>query len=239
MCVCPQRTVVFTSRVHPGETPASFVCEGIIDFLLSSDPVAEDLRERFVFLIVPMLNPDGCFLGNYRCCSLGYDLNRCWLSPSAWSHPSIHYLKKLLLQMTVDSPTRLDFFLDMHAHAGSTHAFTYVSLPQDPALAERALQFPHIYGSFAKEFSAGLSRICRDPNKVGTGRRTLSEFAQVGMFCYTLEVSFFGAQDAKGNPQQFTDGSYRQLGVACVRALHEFYNREATADGTGPDRPKS
>ena len=31
-----KRTVFLTSRVHPGETPASFVCEGIISFLVSN-----------------------------------------------------------------------------------------------------------------------------------------------------------------------------------------------------------
>lgn len=29
-----KKTVVITSRVHPGETPSSFVCEGIIKYLL-------------------------------------------------------------------------------------------------------------------------------------------------------------------------------------------------------------
>lgn len=29
-----KRTVFITSRVHPGETPSSFVCEGMMKYLL-------------------------------------------------------------------------------------------------------------------------------------------------------------------------------------------------------------
>ncbi len=40
---------------------------GIIDFLTSDNAVAATLRRRFLFRIVPMLNPDGVINGNYRC----------------------------------------------------------------------------------------------------------------------------------------------------------------------------
>lgn len=39
---------------------------GIIDFLISSHPIALILREKIVFKIIPMLNPDGVFVGNQR-----------------------------------------------------------------------------------------------------------------------------------------------------------------------------
>lgn len=39
---------------------------GVIDFLVSQHPIAQVLRDHVVFKIVPMLNPDGVYLGNYR-----------------------------------------------------------------------------------------------------------------------------------------------------------------------------
>jgi len=44
--------------------------------MMSNDEDAMSLRDRFVFKIVPMLNPDGVIVGNYRCSLGGYDLNR-------------------------------------------------------------------------------------------------------------------------------------------------------------------
>jgi len=60
--------VILTSWVHPGESNASYIMEGIIDYLVSSDDTgSQTLRNKFVFKIVPMLNPDGVIVGNYRC----------------------------------------------------------------------------------------------------------------------------------------------------------------------------
>ena len=51
--------IILTARVHPGESNASWIMHGIIDFLTSDHPKANDLRNKFVFKVVPMLNPDG------------------------------------------------------------------------------------------------------------------------------------------------------------------------------------
>ena len=51
------RPVVFiTARAHPGETPASFVCQGLLSFLVSSDPRAVLLRSNICFVLVPTCN---------------------------------------------------------------------------------------------------------------------------------------------------------------------------------------
>ena len=50
--------VVLTARVHPGESNASFMMRGCIEFLCSQDPRAIKLRDHFVFKVVPMLNPE-------------------------------------------------------------------------------------------------------------------------------------------------------------------------------------
>lgn len=71
-----KKAIVLTARVHPGETNSSYMIKGTIDFLLSNSHQARALRKKFLFKIVPMLNPDGVIYGNYRCSLLGVDLNR-------------------------------------------------------------------------------------------------------------------------------------------------------------------
>ena len=56
--------------------------KGVIDFLTDVDnQEAKLLREKFIFKIIPMLNPDGVINGNYRCSLAGCDLNRRWKNP--------------------------------------------------------------------------------------------------------------------------------------------------------------
>ena len=56
------------ARVHPGETPASFIMEGFLEFITSLEcELASFLRSKVKFKVIPMLNPDGVALGNYRC----------------------------------------------------------------------------------------------------------------------------------------------------------------------------
>jgi len=71
-----RRSIILTSRVHPGESNASWMMQGVIDFLISDEETAKFLRDQFVFKIVPMQNPDGVIVGNYRCSLMGVDLNR-------------------------------------------------------------------------------------------------------------------------------------------------------------------
>ena len=50
--------------------------EGFIEYILGEDLEARNLRNTYVFKIIPMLNPDGVIVGNYRCSLSGLDLNR-------------------------------------------------------------------------------------------------------------------------------------------------------------------
>lgn len=71
-----KKLIILSARVHPGETPASWMMRGILEFLTGESNDAKILRSLFIFKIVPMLNPDGVIYGNNRCSLSGVDLNR-------------------------------------------------------------------------------------------------------------------------------------------------------------------
>lgn len=64
--------IFFTSRVHPGESPGSYVLNGVLDKIMDfRSEQGKQLRKNFVFKIIPILNPDGVARGYYRLDTLG------------------------------------------------------------------------------------------------------------------------------------------------------------------------
>ena len=127
--LAPRRVVFLSCRVHPGETPASHALAGFLDFVVSSAPEATALRRKVTFVVVPMLNPDGCVAGNYRADSNGVDLNRRWRDCTAAREPTLHATKALIKWYARDPCHALDFFVDVHAHTSSKASFLYVEPP--------------------------------------------------------------------------------------------------------------
>ncbi|KAF5834507.1 hypothetical protein DUNSADRAFT_8800 [Dunaliella salina] len=118
-----REAIVLTARVHPGESNASWIMQGVLDFLTSDAPAAHTLRRSFVFKIVPMLNPDGVINGSYRCSLAGVDLNRMWEHPLKFQHPSVYHSKKLLAHLA--GACRLALYVDIHGHSTKEDAFFY------------------------------------------------------------------------------------------------------------------
>ncbi|PIK46396.1 putative cytosolic carboxypeptidase-like protein 5 isoform X3 [Apostichopus japonicus] len=93
-----KRVYFLSSRVHPGETPASFVFNGFLDFILrSKDPRSQQLRRQYVFKMVPLLNPDGVQRGHYRTDQRGVNLNRMYTNPDFGFHPSVYAAKSIVI----------------------------------------------------------------------------------------------------------------------------------------------
>jgi hypothetical protein len=116
--------VFLSARVHPGETNSSWVIQGLINFLVSDHPTAAALRTRYVFKIVPMLNPDGVVLGNYRCNVLGFDLNRHWLTPDRVRHAPVAQVKTVIAAMVARGRIPV-LSCDFHGHSRRKSFFIF------------------------------------------------------------------------------------------------------------------
>ncbi|MFT4514838.1 MAG: hypothetical protein ACI91B_003551, partial [Planctomycetota bacterium] len=75
--------------VHPAETTSYFVVEGLIAWLTSGDPYAELLLDHALIEIVPMANPDGVVLGNYRTNANSVEIESQWSAPYNSSQPEV------------------------------------------------------------------------------------------------------------------------------------------------------
>lgn len=121
--VSKRKGAVITARVHPGESVGSWMMKGVLDFIISDNPEARELRKLFVFKIVPMLNPDGVIVGNYRTSLVGADLNRRWKTPSKLLHPTIWATKNMIKEFSKER--KIDMVCDLHGHSRRKNVFMY------------------------------------------------------------------------------------------------------------------
>ena len=69
--------ILITARNHANETSGNYCVEGMLNWLLSSAPLARYSLEHFHFMLVPITNPDGVAEGMARYTAPnGADLNR-------------------------------------------------------------------------------------------------------------------------------------------------------------------
>ena len=217
--VAARKVVVISARVHPGETNASWMMDGLLDAVTADTAGARALRRSLLLKIVPMLNPDGVILGNYRCSVAGVDLNRQWADPNETSHPTIYHLKRLMRGYV--STDQLLLFCDLHGHSRKRNIFAYgcEALKGPHRLRERV--FPRLLADCSPHFSLGGCSYKVLRSKETTGRVVVwRQFSLPNSF--TLEASFCGADFGPGAGGHYTIAHLREMGAAFVPALLEL-----------------
>ncbi|XP_023345018.1 cytosolic carboxypeptidase 6 [Eurytemora carolleeae] len=196
-----KRIVMVLGRQHPGESPSSFVVQGLIDFLLSKHNIAKELREKLIFKIIPMMNPDGVFLGNYRGSLIGTDLNRVWHESDEHVNPTVFAVDQLIQSLSKSKETPLDFVLDIHISNTMLGLFILGNAFDSVFRNERHIVFPKMMAQNCKDFSHENTMYNKDPDKQGTARRHLAETIESqDTNVYSVEVSMYGYKpDPKSN----------------------------------------
>jgi len=120
-----KKTILILAMQHAGEDAGGFFAEGMIDFLLSDDPEAQNARKKFIYHIVPMMNPDGIFDGISRYNAAMEDLNNIWLD-NLRAQPEVSGVKSWVDQWTA-AGKKIDLFLDVHNHTQfhTYHVFVF------------------------------------------------------------------------------------------------------------------
>uniref|UniRef100_A0A1B0DQG4 Peptidase M14 domain-containing protein n=1 Tax=Phlebotomus papatasi TaxID=29031 RepID=A0A1B0DQG4_PHLPP len=186
------RVIFILARTHSGEAPTSFVIQGLIEFLIGNHPIAQILRSNFIFKILPMVNPDGVFLGNNRCNLIGQDMNRTWHVATEFSHPTLWATKNLFREFDQSDCYQIDFVIDLHAHANLLGSFIYGNTYEDVYRYERHLVFPKILSTNAGDWISENMMFNADDKKAGSVRRYCCEKLSDNVNAYSLEVSMCG-----------------------------------------------
>ena len=209
-----KRAVIISARVHPGETVGSWMMLGVLEFLTSSEVEADLLRTKYLFKVVPMLNPDGVINGNYRCSLVGADLNRRWKSPSSSLHPTIYQFKRVIKNTA--SNYEIDLICDLHGHSRKKNIFMYgCNFKRSPQICKL---FPYILSKLSPVFSYSSSRFGVQKSKESTLRVSLFRELKIPNI-YTLEASFCGADIGKYRSQHFTGEILKEMGKDLCRSL--------------------
>ncbi|XP_028911597.1 cytosolic carboxypeptidase 1 isoform X2 [Ornithorhynchus anatinus] len=232
ICQFRNRPYIFLSaRVHPGETNASWVMKGTLEFLMSNNPTAQTLRESYIFKIIPMLNPDGVINGNHRCSLSGEDLNRQWLYPSPDLHPTIYHAKGLLQYLASIRHLPL-VFCDYHGHSRKKNVFMYgcsikeTVLQTDGSSSSREVvedlgyrNLPKILSHIAPAFSMSSCSFVVEKSKESTARVVV--WREIGVQrSYTMESTLCGCDQGKYKGLQIGTKELEEMGAKfCVALL--------------------
>ncbi|KAI8897430.1 hypothetical protein BC833DRAFT_621233 [Globomyces pollinis-pini] len=203
--ISERKYIFLSARVHPGESNSSHIMNGLIQFLLSSDEAADNLRKKCVFKIIPMLNPDGVINGSHRCSLAGVDLNRQWKSPSRTLSPTIFWAK-LLFRFLVKLNKQPLLSCDFHGHSRKKNAFIFGCENTGTEIDGIEKVFSQILAQQSPIFDSTSCRFSVERSKETTARVVLRrEFGIINSF--TLESTYngvdFGTQ--KGYQVQIPD----------------------------------
>ncbi len=117
------------SGIHPAESTSYFTVEGLVEWLGSGDPYAELLLDHSILDIVPMANPDGVALGNYRVNANSSNLEDEWAAPYASIQPEIVAMRTAIegYMGTVANPgsNPIEVLLNLHSSHNVSYPFHF------------------------------------------------------------------------------------------------------------------
>ena len=219
--------LIISARVHAGEVPASYLMHGMIIFLLSDEPAAHKLRSKFIYKIIPILNPDGVFRGFSRADGRGVNLNRVYDNPHRVLHSSVWAARHLI--ESVHKSATIIGYLDLHAHARKRSIFAYGNYqPGEDGELQNTLCFlvglrTEHWDYHSCDFS-DAEFLKRD--KIGTGRVSIGERLGIPI-TWTIEANYSNGESISyksGRPSrvissQFTPQTFYSTAIGVLVAF--------------------
>lgn len=104
--------VFIICRQHPPEVTGQLGCLAFLEAVAADTPLAQQFRQRFQLLAVPLMNPDGVDNGHWRHNAGGVDLNRDW---EDFNQPETKQVADFFLALQDNPRNKVHFTLDFHS----------------------------------------------------------------------------------------------------------------------------
>lgn len=168
-----KKVIWLMARQHAWESGTSWVCEGALRFLVSTNPRAARIRDEYIFKVFPIADPDGVVRGGVRYNVYGYDLNRNWDTAEPKHMPEIFAMRKAMLDW-LDAGGRMDVFFSLH----NTSSADYISGPLTaggPAVRDLAMRISKLLDT-ETTFYAPKGPRDESPEPSPKGRQSVYEY---------------------------------------------------------------
>jgi murein tripeptide amidase MpaA len=125
-----KKCIFILSREEAMESAASWLCEGIIRFLLSDDTIAAAVKRRCRFMFIPVFDRDGVALGSavHPVSLEGAAKGKSVYWAETWPETSYSFYEqrqlKYFLQKWKDSGNTIDYAIRLHSSAWSDDHFS-------------------------------------------------------------------------------------------------------------------
>jgi len=227
-----KKVIWITGIQHGYEMAAGPVCEGLAETLLAPGDSAAELRERFVYHLVPMVNPDAVARGGYRYNMHDVDLNRNWddLKLSPWDReigePEVAAVKRAVRNW-VDGGGGLDMFFDFHCLTVlSKNLLMIMATPDSIPSKVAEAQERFVRDFFSKRY---VWRVSKGSSTGGASSMISDLYVEsTGVLSFTSEHCL-GRIQPKDKPMvRATPALWKVLGADYVKTIREYF--ESTVD---------
>ena len=197
----PRPTMLFYAREHAEDHDASFTVQGAAEFLVSDDPEAQRLRDRFTFVLIPMIDPEGAALGRH-------DRIRGTFYPDADDRsPEARLYHGWLTTWTREHGQSVDFVINLHNYESDEVPHVHCWVLDDTPPTQR---FPE---RVADRMDRGAF-VVRPPDGSGYTRNRFSTMVQEA----TGAATFGWLVNAQAEQRHLTIWELRDIGKRFVLA---------------------
>jgi len=217
------------TAVHPSENTAYFVVEGLVGWLNSGEIEPNILLDNVIFDIVPMANPDGVALGNYRTNANSVNLEVEWASPYNSTVPEIVAMRTKIEEFmgTSGSPgaNPIELLLNLHSSHNVAFPFHFVHTAASTSSSVNALEQQWVAAFMARSgfVALGSSQSSSLSGRAYVESMMYDRYSSQPEWGDVMAITFEGTYQLGPGFGPNTPDDYRQVGEEMGFTIADFF----------------